>query len=516
MRERALVRVVRLGEAQRRVQRERQLEAHERHLLRLAALLEQRQQHAVVADRLVERVLLPRLVARAHQVVDRLVLVLRREPVVGEQRERVVGRVGAALEPDRRLAMQAPPLAADDRAVDGLLDQDVLEAKLGLRPAAALAQQVEPLQLAERLAQLLLAAGDAGEQREAEVAAEHRRRGQRLAALGGEAVDAREDHLLDRRRHVDRDVVVEAPAGRGQLQRAGVDERAHELLEEERVALGLREQPPLEVGGQRALADERQQQLALGVAGERLELDRVQPVRQLPRGLLAHRPRGVVGVGALRDDQQDGRVLGHRQQLLGQLQRRLVGPVDVFEHEHDRALRRRASRAGGGRPRRCGTAAPPARARRGARGTRARGQAEQRREVRVVVVGALAGELVERAAQREPRAQLGVVEAEAEPVAQQVAERPVLHRLAVGDAAAFEPRRLGARRRSSPRKRLLPIPGSPETKRIEPAPAWTSLSAACGDRQLAARGRRAACRSPRGRARWRLRPPRPAPTRPCP
>ena len=47
------------------------------------------------------------------------------------------------------------------------------------------AQQVEPLQLAQRLAQLLLAAGDAREQREAEVAAEHRRGGQRLAALGG-------------------------------------------------------------------------------------------------------------------------------------------------------------------------------------------------------------------------------------------------------------------------------------------------------------------------------------------
>ena len=286
--------------------------------------------------------------------------------------------------------MQAPPLGADDRAVDGLLDQDVLEAKLGLRPAAALPQQVEPLQLAQRLAQLLLAAADAREQREREVAAEHGGCGQRLAALGGQPVDAREDHLLDGRRHVDRDVVVEAPARVRAVERGSVDERAHELLEEERVALGLREQPPLEAVRERALADERQQQLALGIAGERLELDRVQPVRQLPRGLLAHRPRGMVGIGPLRDHEQHRGVLGHRQELLGQLQRGLVGPVDVLEHEHDRALRGEpleqvADDFEGAVLQRLRRELGQARVE-----LRLRGQAEQRREVRVVVVGALA------------------------------------------------------------------------------------------------------------------------------
>ncbi len=103
------------------------------------------------------------------------------------------------------------------------------------------------------------------------------------------------------------------------LQRAGVDERPHELLEEERVALGLSEDPLLELARERSLADQRQQQLALRVAGQSLQLDRVQPVRQLPRGLLANPPGGMVRVGALRDHEQHRGVLGRGQQLLGQL-----------------------------------------------------------------------------------------------------------------------------------------------------------------------------------------------------
>ena len=63
--ERALVRLVRLREPQRHVQRERELEQHERDLASLAAPLEDRQQLAVVPDRLVEGVLLTRAVAGA-------------------------------------------------------------------------------------------------------------------------------------------------------------------------------------------------------------------------------------------------------------------------------------------------------------------------------------------------------------------------------------------------------------------------------------------------------------------
>ena len=104
--------LVRLGEAERRVEGERELEEDERDLLPLAAALEQRQQVAVVLDRLVERVLLPCLVAGAQQVPGRLVLVLRPQPVMSEQAEHlgVAPRV-PLLEPLCRAPMQAGPLA---------------------------------------------------------------------------------------------------------------------------------------------------------------------------------------------------------------------------------------------------------------------------------------------------------------------------------------------------------------------------------------------------------------------
>ena len=83
--ERPLVRLVGLREAERHVERERELEQHECDSRLLAASLQDRQQLAVVTDRLVERVLLPRAVTGHRQVRDRLVLVVRGEPVVGEQ-----------------------------------------------------------------------------------------------------------------------------------------------------------------------------------------------------------------------------------------------------------------------------------------------------------------------------------------------------------------------------------------------------------------------------------------------
>ena len=105
--ERSLVRRVRLGEAERGVQRERELEEHERARLTLASPLEQRQERAVVLDRLVERVLLPRLVAGAQEVVGGLLLVLRCEPVMREQAEHLglASRV-PLLEPFRRSPVQ--------------------------------------------------------------------------------------------------------------------------------------------------------------------------------------------------------------------------------------------------------------------------------------------------------------------------------------------------------------------------------------------------------------------------
>src|SRR5207247_8717224 len=151
----------------------RELEEDERDRLPLSAPLEQRQQLAVVADRLVERVLLARLVPGPGQVLHGLVLVGRREPVVGEQAERLLVTLAVPrLEPLRRATVEALTRVDEERPVRRLLDQGVLEPELGRGPPPALAQEVEPLELVERVCELAVRRSHAFEQRQPEVAAE--------------------------------------------------------------------------------------------------------------------------------------------------------------------------------------------------------------------------------------------------------------------------------------------------------------------------------------------------------
>ena len=146
--ERALVRLVRLGEAQRHVQRERQLEQDESDLLPLPPRLEDRHELAVVPDRLIERVLEPGLVARSREVHQGLVLIVRSQPVVCEQPGDLVFPTGIGLlEPRGRFAVQPDALLGHQGAICGLLDERVLEAELRLWPAPGLTHQVETLEV---------------------------------------------------------------------------------------------------------------------------------------------------------------------------------------------------------------------------------------------------------------------------------------------------------------------------------------------------------------------------------
>jgi len=168
-----------------------------------------------------------------------------------------VQAVWTALEPARDALMELSPPPLGERPVGGLLDQHVLEPELGLGPAPALADQVEPLELEQRAPDVAVAARDRLEEREAELSAQHRRRHQRVVRVGLEPVDPGEDHPLDRRRDLDLDLVVEPPSLTLAHERARVHERPDELLEEERVALGVLEDPSLHVVGQRAGPDQR-------------------------------------------------------------------------------------------------------------------------------------------------------------------------------------------------------------------------------------------------------------------
>ena len=267
----------------------------------------------------------------------------------------------------------------------------MLEPELGLRPAAALPDQVEALQLAQRLAQLLLAAGDAREQRQAEAAAEHRGGGQRVAALGGRAGrrargSPSRPSAAPRPRRRGRSA---SRLGRGCSAPASTSERTSSSRKN-----GLPSACVEEARARgRAAAFPRRRARAAARAPRR---PRAPPARscaarcgQLPRGLLAHRPRGVVGLGPLRDHEQDGGVLGH-----GRAAARPAAARSGRPSGRPRARARpgpfAASRSSRWRDdleravlQRLGRELGEARAR-----LRLGGQAEQRAEVRVVVVGA--------------------------------------------------------------------------------------------------------------------------------
>ena len=255
----------------------------------------------------------------------------------------------------------------------------MLEPELGLGPPPALADQVEPLELEQRALHVALAARDRLEQRQAELPPQHGRRHQRVVRVGLQAVDPGEDDLLDGRRDLDLDRVVEPPPLALAHERPRVHERPHELLEEERVPLGRLEDPPLHLVRQGPGPDERVEQFAVGVARERLERDLAGPVRELARRALLHAPGRVVAFGSGgQDEQQRGR-LGVLQQAFEQLERGRVGPVEVLEDDEDRPVLRQTRRAARGSRRRSGTGGPRARARPAVRAPRVRATARASR-----------------------------------------------------------------------------------------------------------------------------------------
>jgi len=205
-----------------------------------------------VADGFVQRVLLPGLVAGQGEVRDGLILVVGRRPVVGEHAQHLflVPRV-PSLQPLRRPAVQRRPAAGEDRPVRRLLDQSMLEPILGLRPPPALPDQVQSLQLVERSPEVPLPAGHALQQRQAEPPPQNARRGEDVVLRRRQAVDTSEDDLLDRLWDVDRSLVVEPPSLLIADQGAGVRQGPDQLLQVERVAFGVLQDPAFELRRER-------------------------------------------------------------------------------------------------------------------------------------------------------------------------------------------------------------------------------------------------------------------------
>jgi len=130
-------------------------------------------------------------------------------------------------------------------------------------------------------------------------------------------------------------------------------------------------------------------------------------------------------------------------------------PVDELDHHLERAVLERFRRELGETRSSLGIEREP----------------EQRAEVRVTYSRPFAKEPFEVPAQRYPGTQLGLVGAEPEPVAQELTERPVGKRLAVRDAAPFQPAAL------EPRTQLREKASTPSPARSFTRPPSRSTSA---------------------------------------
>ena len=227
-----------------------------------------------------------------------------------------------------RRVEDAPPILKE-APVGHLVGQGVLEGVLDVGEQARLVEELGGLEPGEALGQRVGgSSGDACEHGHWDVGADHRGGLEQRLVLWRQPVDARRQDRLHRRRHVDGVRGLHEPV-RAALahEHPVVDEAPHALLEEERIALGPREEEPLQ-GLEAGVAPEQR----LQQRGRTLRRERVQPELAVV-GLPAP---AVPVLGTVVDEEQEP---GRRQALDQPVEHRLrlgVDPVEVLEHDQER------------------------------------------------------------------------------------------------------------------------------------------------------------------------------------
>ena len=243
---------------------------------------------------------------------------------------------GALAEPVRKQQMKVGARALREAGIRDLADEHVLELEglLAADRGALLAKhEVAEEQVVEQRDDVLDIRGEVSERAADEDAAHDGRALDEATRRGGKPVDARGDQRLER-------------VGDPLLPALGLlREGADRLLHEQRVSLGLRQHGldvdrHVDLGGE--LPDERG---AFGV-GQCLELE-----RDGAQAATAPRRAHVEQLGPGEADEEHRRRANPRSEVLDHLQQRLLPPVDVLEHEHERLCRRELLGPGANRPR---------------------------------------------------------------------------------------------------------------------------------------------------------------------
>ena len=237
------------------------------------------------------------------------------------------------LEPAAVVVMHPQTLGLGDRRVRDLAEQRVLEAMdapLARGALVGLDDEVAPGGLSQQV-EARCGAGNGSERRRREEPADDRCSVKQPLHLRRHAIEPRRDESLQGRRDLDgADLAQRDPAAVPPLDATGLDERAQELFDVQRIALRTRDDIGTDLFGQgvdrEQLADEkpgivraeRRERDGDGVSGGRAER---RPDLAEVRTREAH------------DEQWRARPFG---EMLDELDERRLRPVQVLEHEHER------------------------------------------------------------------------------------------------------------------------------------------------------------------------------------
>ena len=117
------------------------------------------------------------------------------------------------------------------------------------------------------------------------------------------------------------------------------EQRPQQLLEVERITLGARDDP-LAVSPRRDAGSKRGEDLARSRGRKRVEPDLGRAVRELGEHARAEPPALRGRIPPKRSDEEERGPIGELEEVLRQLARRGMCPVQVFERQHERRLSR--------------------------------------------------------------------------------------------------------------------------------------------------------------------------------
>ena len=289
-------------------------------------------------ERLAERERRLRMLGRLYALWHRLV-----EAGGAEQMARHLVRLGARGEEDvGRPAVDLLPAREHDLVVDGLLRQRVSPA-VGGAGGVDLLQELLRHTDGERVVHGRVGdAGDGDERRVVELPPEDGGGLEDLDVHGLEPREPEQDGVADRLGNSQLLELPRLPAVAGADDVAAVDRLLQHLLEHERVPL----RPPLhevaELGRDRLRVEDRRDHLRDLAAVERRQRDRLGHARPAPR-LEERRERmpPVELVASVRDEDERPHAGQAAGQVVEELARRRVRPVDVLDDEEQAVLARR-------------------------------------------------------------------------------------------------------------------------------------------------------------------------------